>query len=250
MSLSAEQIQSNWEKFIGYINTYISDPRREKVLAFYKKFEDDLVLMPASHKTAYHNAFPGGYIDHVNRVIEGALAINKTWVEFGTEQNYTIEELVFSAMNHDLGKMGNGEEMAYLPSKDDWRKKNLGEMYQYNKKLAYMSVPDRSIKLLVDHDIKLTENEWMCIKLHDGLYDQANEPYLKNYMPEQKPRTSMIFIVHQADLMAARIEFEHVWLSKFNEEVLDKPKAKKLDVKTKALGSMKSEGLKNMLNSL
>ena len=90
----------------------------------------------------------------------------------------------------------------------------------------------------------------MCIKLHDGLYDQANEPYLKNYMPEQKPRTSMIFIIHQADLMAARIEFEHVWLSKFNEEVLDKPKSKKLDVKTKALGSMKSEGLKNMLNSL
>jgi hypothetical protein len=139
MSLSAEQIQANWEKFIGYINTYISDPRREKVLAFYKKFEDDLVLMPASHKVAYHNAFPGGYIDHVNRVIEGALAI---------------------------------------------------------------------------------------------------------------PRTSMVFIIHQADLMAARIEFEQVWLSKFNEEVLDKPKAKKLDVKTKALGSMKSEGLKNMLNSL
>ena len=121
--------------------------------------------------------------------------------------------------------LGSGEEMAYLPSKDDWRKKNLGEMYQYNKKLAYMSVPDRSIKLLVDHDIKLTENEWMTIKLHDGLYDQANEPYLKNYMPEQKPRTSMVFIIHQADLMAARIEFEHVWLSKFNEEVLDKPKA-------------------------
>ena len=39
-------------------------------------------------------------------------------------------------------------------------------------------------------------------------------------------------------------------LSKFNEEVLNKPKAKKLDVKTKTLGSMKSEGLKNMLNSL
>ena len=69
-------------------------------------------------------------------------------------------------------------------------------------------------------------------------------------MPEQKPRTSMVFIIHQADLMAARIEFEQVWLSKFNEEVLDKPKAKKLDAKTKTLGSMKSEGLKNMLNSL
>ena len=111
MSLSAEQIQANWEKFVDYIYTYISDPRREKLLEFYKKFEDDLVLMPASHKVAYHNAFPGGYIDHVNRVIEGALAINEIWEKFGAEQNYTTEELVFSAMNHDLGKMGNGEEI-------------------------------------------------------------------------------------------------------------------------------------------
>ena len=235
MNLSAEQIQKNWQTLLGYINHYISDPRREKVLAFYKKFEDDLVLMPASHKVAYHNAFPGGYIDHVNRVIEGALHINEIWSKFGAEQNYTAEELVFSAMNHDLGKMGNGEEIAYLPSQDEWRKKNLGEMYQYNKKLAYMSVPDRSIKLLVDHDIKLTENEWMTIKLHDGLYDQANEPYLKSFMPEQKPRTSLIFIIHQADLMAERIEFEQVWLSKFNEEVLDKPKAKNWMLKPRLL---------------
>ena len=113
-----------------------------------------------------------------------------------------------------------------------------------------MSVSDRSIKLLVDHDIKLTENEWMCIKLHDGLYDQANEPYLKSFMPEQKPRTSMIFIIHQADLMAARIEFEKVWLPKFTNPVSEKPKTKKIDVKTKALGSLKSKGLKNMLDSL
>tara|TARA_R100001440_G_scaffold73422_2_gene97989 strand:+ start:1978 stop:2730 length:753 start_codon:yes stop_codon:yes gene_type:complete len=250
MSLSAEHIQANWEIFLTNIEEHISSPRKEKLLAFYKKFEDDLVLMPASHKTAYHNAFPGGYIDHVNRVVSGALAINEVWKEFGTEQNYTIEELVFSAMNHDLGKMGNGEEIAYLPSQDEWRKKNLGEMYQYNKKLTYMSVPDRSIKLLVDHDIKLTENEWMAIKLHDGLYDQANEPYLKNYMPELKPRTSMIFIIHQADLMAARIEFEKEWLPKFTNSINNKPKNKKMDIKTKTLGSMKSEGLKNMLDSL
>jgi len=250
MNLTAEQIQENWKEFTAYIDVYIQSPRREKLQEFYKKFEEDLILMPASHKTAYHNAFPGGYIDHVNRVIRGALATARLWEEFGVEKNYTEEELVFSAMNHDLGKMGNGEEVAYLPSQDDWRKKNLGEMYQYNKKLTYMSVPDRSIKLLIDNGINLTENEWMTIKLHDGLYDQANEPYLKSFMPEQKPRTSMVFIIHQADLMAARIEFEKVWLSKFNEEVLNKPKAKKLDVKTKALGSMKSEGLKNMLNSL
>tara|TARA_R100000657_G_C4673254_1_gene118258 strand:+ start:352 stop:1104 length:753 start_codon:yes stop_codon:yes gene_type:complete len=250
MNLTAEQIQENWKEFTAYIDVYIQSPRREKLQEFYKKFEEDLILMPASHKTAYHNAFPGGYIDHVNRVIRGALATARLWEEFGVEKNYTEEELVFSAMNHDLGKMGNGEEVAYLPSQDDWRKKNLGEMYQYNKKLTYMSVPDRSIKLLIDNGINLTENEWMAIKLHDGLYDPANEPYLKNFMPELKPRTSLIFIIHQADLMAARIEFEKEWLPKFTNSVDNKSKTKKLNIKTKTLGSMKSEGLKNMLDSL
>ena len=113
-----------------------------------------------------------------------------------------------------------------------------------------MSVPERSIKLLVDNGIVPTENEWLAIRLHDGLYDPANEPYLKNFMPELKPRTSLIFIIHQADLMASRIEFEKEWLPKFSNNTEKKQTSKKIDVKTKALGSIKSEGLKNMLDSL
>jgi len=255
MNLSAEQIQSNWEKMLGYINTYISDPRREKLIEFYKKHEEEIMLMPASHKKAYHNSFPGGYVDHVNRVIEGALATNKIWVEFGAEQNYTVEELVFSALNHDLGKLGEEDNYAHIPSQDEWRKKNLGEMYQFNDSIAFMSVPERSIKLLIDNDIKLTKNEWLAIRLHDGLYDPANEPYLKSFMPELKPRTSLIYIVHQADLMAARIEFEKEWLPKFGKKSASKVKnfkvtKNKTDLKSKALGTIKSEGLKNMLDSL
>jgi hypothetical protein len=250
MELTAEQIQSNWNKMLAYINTYITDPRREKLIEFYKKHEDEVAMMPASHKKAYHNAFPGGYVDHVNRVIEAALEFNKTWLMFGAKENYTVEELVFSALNHDLGKMGDGKEYAHKPSTDKWRKDNLGEMYTFNKKISFMSVPERSIKLLVDAGITPTENEWLAIRLHDGLYDPANEPYLKNYMPELKPRTSLIFIIHQADLMASRIEFEKEWLPKFSNNTEKKPPSKKLDVKTKALGSIKSEGLKNMLDSL
>ena len=253
MNLTAIQIQENWYELLGYIKLHITSPRREKLEAFYKKHEDEIMLMPASHKKAYHNAFPGGYVDHVNRVIKGALALNSVWKEFGAEQNYTIEELVFSAINHDLGKLGEEDNYAHQPSTDEWRKKNLGEMYKFNDAIAYMSVPERSIKLLVDNDIKLTQNEWLSIRLHDGLYDPANEPYLKTYMPELKPRTSLIFIIHQADLMASRIEFEKEWLPKFgNKEIKNNDfKVKnKATAKTRALGSIKSEGLKSMLDSL
>jgi hypothetical protein len=103
----------------------------------------------------------------------------------------------------------------------------------------------------------------LAIQTHDGLYDKANEKYLMSYMPEQKPRTSLPFILHQADLMAARIEFEREWLPKLKEDkksvdtgkgnftLGNKPNmSKKTSTKTKALGTFKSDSLKNMLDNL
>jgi hypothetical protein len=95
----------------------------------------------------------------------------------------------------------------------------------------------------------------VAIQTHDGLYDSANEKYLKAFMPEQKPRTSLPFILHQADMMAARIEFEIEWLPKFSKNSVDTPKKNytlksKTTAKSKALNTMASPGLKSMLDSL
>jgi len=256
MQLTAEQIQSNWVEFIGYIEDHIQSPRKEKLIEFYQKYEDRLVLMPAAHKKEYHNAFPGGYIDHVNRVITGALHLHTLWGKMGADLNtYTKEELVFSALNHDLGKMGDEENDSYIPQTDEWRRNKLGEDYMFNTKVPFASVPDRGLFLLQSHGIPYSFNEMITIQTHDGLYDEGNKKYLMSYTPEQKPRTSLPFIVHQADLMAARIEFEKEWLPKFNGETIEAPKKSfvlenKIATKQKALGTVKSEGLKNLLDSL
>ena len=261
MKLTAEKIQSNWGEFMGNIDTYISSPRKEKLKSFYEKFEDRISLMPAAHKKEYHSAFPGGYVDHVNRVVKAALSMSDVWESFGCDMTtFTTEELVFSAINHDLGKMGSEDEESYIPQTDKWRRDKLGEDYMFNKKVAFASVPDRGLFMLQLHDIKYTFNEMIAIQTHDGLYDPANEKYLKAYMPEQKPRTSLPFILHQADMMAARIEFEIEWLPKFKATTnsnftLDKSNTKAKpstakNIKNKALGSIQSEGLKNMLDNL
>ena len=215
MKLTAEQIQENWNEFLSFIDTYISEPRASELKAFYEKYAERIMLMPAAHKKEYHNAFPGGYIEHVNRVIKAALELHNVWKKFGVDTStYTVEELVFSAMNHDLGKMGDSENEAYVPQTDQWRKDKLGEDYKFNDRLEFMSVPDRGLYILSQLGITVTKNELLTIKLHDGLYDEANKPYLMSWMPETRPRTSLIYIVHQADLMAARIEFEREWLPK------------------------------------
>ena len=260
MKLSAEQIQSNWEEFHSNIKKYIKGDRQTQLLAFYTKFQDRLVMMPASHKKEYHNAFPGGYIDHVNRVVRCALKQYELWKEEGADiTTFTVEELVFSAINHDLGKMGDDTHESYLPQTDKWRKDKLGEDYMHNKAIAFAAVPDRGLFLLQQHDVKYTFNEMIAIQTHDGLYDSANEKYLKSYMPETTPRTSLPFILHQADMMAARIEFEVEWLPKFKNSLDGKKRNYTLDtnskksntnIKNKALGSIQSEGLKNIFDKL
>jgi len=261
MNLTAEQIQENWNVFMGNIEKYISSPRKEKLIEFYEKYQERIMLMPAAHKKEYHNAFPGGYVEHVNRVVRCALKQAKLWNEEGADMStFTVEELVFSAINHDLGKMGDEENESYIPQTDKWRREKLGEDYMFNNKIPFASVPDRGLFMLQSHDIKYTFNEMLAIQTHDGLYDEGNKKYLFTYLPEQKPRTSLPFILHQADLMAARIEFEREWLPKFKGDLaipeknftLDSNTKKKSNtsVKSKALGSIKSEGLKNILDNL
>ena len=83
-----------------------------------------------------------------------------------------------------------------------------------------------------------------------------DESYFKSFMVETKPRTSLIYIIHHADMMAARIEFEKEWLPTFKNGV-DEPKKnytlrsnKKTSTKSKALNTIKSEGLKNLFDKL
>lgn len=259
MKFTAEQIHQNYEEFLGNIEGYITGDRKQSLLDFYSKYDERIMLMPAAHKKEYHSAFPGGYVDHVNRVVRCAIKQSKLWADEGCDMStFTTEELVFSAINHDLGKMGSDTEEAYIPQTDQWRRDKLGEDYMFNKALPFSAVPDRSLFLLQQHGIKYTFNEMLAIQTHDGLYDAANEKYLKAFMPEQKPRTSLPFILHQADMMAARIEFEIEWLPKFNKiNNLESPGKNttltpqyKGNTKSKALNTVKSEGLKSMLDSL
>ena len=261
MILEAKDIQSNWELFIANIESHITGERKQKLLDFYNKYQERIMLMPAAHKKEYHNAFPGGYVEHVNRVVRCALKQMDLWAEEGADMTtFTKEELVFSAINHDLGKMGDEENESYIPQTDKWRREKLGEDYMFNTKVPFASVPDRGLFMLQAHGIQYTFNEMLAIQTHDGLYDEANKKYLFAFMPEQKPRTSLPFILHQADLMAARIEFEREWLPKLRGEKnsLDRQKENFIlsnnktqsSTKTKALGNIKSAGLKNMLDNL
>lgn len=252
MNLSAEQIQENWTEFLGNIETHISEPRKQVLLDYYTANQERFLLMPAAHTTKYHNCFPGGYVEHVNRVVACALQQAQLWADMGCDMStFTVEELVFAAINHDLGKVGDSANDLYIPSKDEWRRKNLGEMYTFNSEVGFMTIPDRSLFLLQEAGIRYTVNEMLAIRTHDGLYDEANKPYYISRIPESRPKSAIIYILHQADLMASIIEMQKgagdAPKSK-NFELKKTPVQHKQQAKNKALSNIQSPGLKNVMD--
>jgi hypothetical protein len=81
MQLNAEQIKGNWDILMSRIDAYIPEPRRTQLKEFYNKYQERIIMMPAAHKKEYHNAFPGGYVDHVLRVIDCSIKLHNVWEE-------------------------------------------------------------------------------------------------------------------------------------------------------------------------
>lgn len=201
-NVSEEKIQKDYEKFMEFIN---ADPRSEQLLPMYEMLQDQLTLAPASGKTYFHNAFPGGYLDHVLRVTDTALKIAALYKGMGGEIGFSKQELIFAALHHDLGKLGDPEEGAYYVDQDsDWHRKR-GEVYKHNTNLQYFKAPERGLFLLQKFGVQVTKNEWLAIKLSDGIYDEGNKAYMVNFAPYAM-KTNLPYIIHWADHISSRVE--------------------------------------------
>jgi hypothetical protein len=111
-------------------------------------------------------------------------------------------------MFHDLGKGGDLEKDHYIPNESEWHRINQGKMYVENKELHYMTPTDRAIWILNQFEIKMTEVEYLSLRLADGLYEDANAGYLKNYVESRQLKSNLPIKIHQADMMATRLEKE------------------------------------------
>ena len=236
--LEAEKIKTNWEMYRAIVNTTFPT-RKDALNKMYDDFEDRIALMPASSIAHFHNAFAGGYVDHILRVIDCTKALYVTWKSMGADMSgYTEEEMIFAAMHHDLGKIGfpgDGNEV-YQVETSDWHRKNQNKMYKHNENIPFSMVPDLSIWLLQEYDVKMSWNEYQAIKIHDGMYDDSNKPYFVARSAQAKLKTNLPILLHHADHMAAQIEYER-WRNR--NASTPKPVAEKSKV-------TKSNGLKNL----
>lgn len=206
--LTAEQIQEQYELHMKIINKYLTGERKDKVLEMIESLGDNYVMSPSAGKTWYHGAYPGGYLVHVNNVVRFAIMQMNLYKKAGGNIDFTEEELVFAALFHDLGKVGDGQKPNYIPQESEWHRKNRQEMYTNNPEIDFMLVPDRSLFILQKYGITVNQKEWLAIKLHDGLFEESNKAYYVSFNPDSRLRSNIVPILHAADYLASRQEFD------------------------------------------
>ena len=233
--LTNEQLEQNWDKLISLIENTFDGEKKTNLLEMYNYFKDRMIIAPASGKEHYHYAFPGGYVEHILHVIECSQKVSDIWKELGCNVDWTDEELIFSAMHHDLGKVGSLDGDYYVPNDSEWHRKNQGKIYNHNPSVHYMNVTDRTFYLLNHFKVPMTEQEFLAIKLTDGLYEEANKGYLMSYSDDFQLKTNLPIILHQGDMMASRLEYEE-WKFGYvgsKEEKVSKGEAVELSDKQK-----------------
>ena len=206
-NLTEKEIVANYQEFLAFITSTFTGERQEKLLHMYseKELGQELAVAPASMNEQWHNAFPGGYILHIMNVVKTSFGVKKLYETMGGIIDFTQEEQIFSALHHDLGKLGGPDGSYYVPQTNDWKEKQ-GELYQMNPNIQYMPVTDRALYNLQYYGIKTTWKEAISIKLSDGMYDESNKKYLVQFKPEMFLKSCLPRIIHISDYMSSCFE--------------------------------------------
>lgn len=188
-SLSEEQIVENWAAYDKLCRS-VSDGRSASLGEMLDKIGAELSVTPASSRRDFHNAFPGGLVEHSLRVLRNALKYSASH-GIGVSR----DSVVIAALFHDIGKMGDGQQPYYVVQSDSWRRDKLGEMYAHNPKLTHMSVGLRGLFLLHSHGVKLTQDEWLAIYFNDGWVLPENKQYCLK-------EPALVHVIQTADYLA------------------------------------------------
>lgn len=213
-TLTKEEIAERFEQLLAIVkDTFEADnPDRARGLTrLYLDYEQRIKEAPASGKLNFHNAYEGGYLDHILNCVRIGKKLMKAYQALEGWVDFTEAELVFCLLNHDLNKLGTLEEPYYVPQDSEWHRVNRMELFKINETGQYYRSKDRAIFLLQQYGLTMSEREFFGVLMSHGMYDDSNKEYLKQYNHGPYPMQSNLYLlVHWADHWASCIEADQI----------------------------------------
>lgn len=188
MALSPEQIEKNYAAYREQLAPYVS----EELMQFID--ESDFKTAPAS--TRFHGNYDGGLCEHSLGVLKSLRYFAP--LSYGL---YTEEQLVRSALLHDICKIGIYKQELRN------RKNDKGQWEKYPVWTVDDPYPaghgSKSVALAFEYGTKLTRDEVMAISHHMGPYNLSGSD-LQTY-GKATDMCPLVLLVHWADESEAKL---------------------------------------------
>jgi hypothetical protein len=187
------------EVFNKLIDT-LSEPRKSQIKKMMVSIQDRYFESPASSRIEYHDCFPGGLLYHSIRVTKNLKEICNLW-----GNDIPQDTIIVCGLFHDLGKVGSldGKPLYIKLTSEDWQLKK-GKLYEWNKLVDEdgLTHAQRSVRILSYHGVALTDQEYLAILFHDGMYTEEN--FHNKAMKKAVSRLS--FLLQVADYQTGMFE--------------------------------------------
>ena len=145
-----EELIENWELFLKVVSTKVeNEALKTSLLNLCEGQKDRILICPASTRTDFIAAKPGGLVWHSLNVLKLAKDLNKVYAT-----NISADDLVVASLFHDIGKIGDQYDDLYLKQESSWHRER-GMMFELNPKLNTSNVPQRSLWWLNHYKVPL-----------------------------------------------------------------------------------------------
>ena len=214
--LTQEQIEKNFEEFIGLIENNIKRDGVDKLVVWLKN--KDTKTAPASGK--YHCAYEGGLVEHslnVYRRLKKLLQLEYPRVLDGVDNNgvekyketcpYSDETITLVSLLHDISKIGYYEigERNVKDEKGNWTKAQFYQAKDQSKRLLFESHSENSL-YMTSKFLKLEYEEELAIRYHMGGFDSSEGVVDTKNISAVYAKCPLALLLHTADICCTYID--------------------------------------------
>lgn len=193
MSLSPQQLKQNQDEFEDILrSTTTLDEVPEELYTFLK--QSDFYRAPAS--TQYHESYEGGLVQHSLDVYEQLLHLNYIKI-LGLPES----SIAKTALLHDACKAEFYKRARRSRPLEDGRWVRV-ETYEVCDQLP-LGHGEKSVIVLLQHGVKLTDEEALAIRWHMGSYTMGATDYIgAQTLSNAMGKSKLIVALQLADMMA------------------------------------------------
>jgi len=161
-----DKIESNYNVYLKLCDSLGN--RAEKFKEMVEFFGERLAIAPFSSE--YGGSYEGGLVDFSLSVLKRMRDVVKV-----TKTKVDKRSMIICCLFFAIGIVGTRKDDLFEKSDAYWTER--GKPYTYNKDISFMATTHRSLFLIQEFGIKLTEEEWLAILLSYGPGYPENHRY-------------------------------------------------------------------------